>query len=294
MVANTSGEKAVGGSVLLALLKIAPRRFISRVAGGFAGLRFPRPLQVRLLRWFANRYAVDLSEAERPLEEYPSLNEFFTRALKPGARPVDERPGLFVSPVDAVVSQRGLAENGRLIQAKGIDYSVDELLAPSGMSGRFRDGAYAVLYLSPPDYHRIHTPCAGRVTSLQFSPGTLYPVNQAAVLGIEGLFRRNERLTSFIETEAHGLVAVVKVGATNVGKIRVVYSDFHTNRAFLRAPRAVEITPPYVVERGAELARFEMGSTVILLFEAGRAEFLPNIQPGTRVRVGEAMGRFVG
>ena len=281
------------GTALLSLLKILPRRWISRVAGAFAGVRWPGPLQRRLLDWFAMRYSVNVAEAERPLHEYRSLNEFFTRALIPGARPVDPRAGFFVSPVDAVVSQRGLAENGRLIQAKGIDYSVEELLAPSELSGRFRDGAYTVLYLSPPDYHRIHTPCAGKVVSFQFSPGTLYPVNRAAVLGIHGLFHRNERLTSFIETESHGVVAVVKVGATNVGKIRVVYSDFHTNRAFLRKPRAEETQPPFPVERGAELGRFEMGSTVILLFEAGRAEFLPHVAPGVRVKMGEAMGQFV-
>lgn len=289
-----STETGRGGTALLSLLKILPRRVISRAAGALAGARLPGPLQRSLLRWFAARYAVNLQEADRPLEEYRSLNDFFTRALKAGARPIDPRPGIFVSPVDGVVSQRGLAENGRLIQAKGMDYSVDELLHPSGLSGRFRDGAYAVIYLSPPDYHRIHTPCAGKVASFQFSPGTLYPVNEAAVRGIRGLFRRNERLTSFVQTESHGLVAVVKVGATNVGKIRVVYSDFHTNRAFLRTPRAEEIEAPPALERGGELGRFEMGSTVILLFEAGRAEFLDHVQAGVRLKVGEAMGRFVG
>ncbi len=286
-------DKPQNHSALLWVLRALPRRWISRVAGSVSRITFPGPIRRRLLAWFARRYQVNLAEAEKPLEEYRSLGDFFTRALKPGARPIDSRAGFLVSPVDAVLSQCGLAENGRLIQAKGLDYTLDELLWPSGLAGRFRDGAYAVLYLSPPDYHRIHTPCGGEVVSFQFSPGTLYPVNAAAVTGIPRLFARNERLTSFLRTPAHGLVAVVKVGATNVGRIRVVYSDFHTNRAFLRSPRSVELQPPVALGRGAELGRFEMGSTVILLFEAGRAEFLPEFVPGVRVRVGQAIGRFV-
>lgn len=282
------------GTFLLSLLKILPRRWISRVVGVIASIRWPRPMNRAILGWFARRYNVNLTEAERPIESYVSLNDFFTRALKPGVRPIATEAGHFVSPVDGVVSQFGLATNGRMIQAKGIDYSVDELFAGLPDAGRFREGAYAVIYLSPPDYHRIHSPCEGEVVHWLYSPGTLYPVNQAAVLGIPGLFACNERLTSLIQTRSHGMVAVVKVGATNVGKIRVVYDAFSTNRAFLSKARLQTLAVPFAVKAGAELGRFEMGSTVVLLFEAGRAGWLADLQMGQRVRMGQLLGRFVG
>jgi phosphatidylserine decarboxylase len=214
------------------------------------------------MAWFANRFGINLDEAEKPFESYDCLQALFTRRLKDGVRIVDDSPDILVSPVDARVGAFGRIESGRLIQAKGLDYSAEALLGDAVLASAFQDGSFATLYLSPKDYHRIHTPCAGRVIRTIYEPGTLWPVNEQAVANVPQLFAVNERVTSILETE-HGLVACCMVGATNVGSIRLAYRDLVTNRGGARDDTR-EPQPPSL-DRGAHLATFELGSTVVLL-----------------------------
>jgi phosphatidylserine decarboxylase len=195
-----------------------------------------------------------------------------------------------VSPVDGVVSETGLAVGGKLVQAKGIDYTAAALLADPDLARRLEGGAYATLYLSPKDYHRIHSPLGGRITGWRYVPGQLWPVNPASVRTVPGLFSVNERLVTVLETPV-GACAVVAVGATVVGRVRAFYDPSvpHTNLAGAAAQRR-DYETPIPVGKGQELGAFEMGSTVILLFEPGRVRLDPRLVPGARVRVGEPVG----
>lgn len=211
-----------------------------------------------------------MSEAEKPFEAYPSLQALFTRRLKQGARVVDRTPDVLVSPVDACAGAFGRVEDGRLIQAKGLDYTVSALLGDAELSKRFAGGCFATLYLSPKDYHRIHSPCSGHIIRTLHEPGTLWPVNEAAVRNVPQLFAVNERVTTIIETP-DGLVACCMVGATNVGSIRLAYRDLVTNSGGV-AVNVVE-NPRVSIDRGEHLATFELGSTVVLLIEDSSFSF---------------------
>ncbi|MBI3395005.1 MAG: phosphatidylserine decarboxylase [Spirochaetia bacterium] len=256
-----------------------------------SSVRLPRFIRVPVLLAFAKFYKIDLDEAEMKLAEYPSLNRFFTRALKAGVRVIDEGRTTIVSPVDARVSQFGPVHGGRMIQAKGIDYTVADLLENSEHVSRFDRGHYMVMYLSPQDYHRIHSPFTGEVIGYSYSPGALFAVNNIAVNGLAGLFPKNERLTTYLRTP-HGLIGVVKVGATNVGKIVVTYDTVKTNRWIRRADHHTYANP-IPMEKGAELGRFEMGSTVILLFENNTVKIDSSIVEQTKVRFGQAVASFI-
>lgn len=242
-----------------------------------------------LMAAFARWYGVDLSECA-PLSTFATFAEFFARPLRPGLRPVAPGDDVIVSPVDGMVSQAGIAQGGALIQAKGIDYSAASLLADADLARRFAGGAYATLYLSPKDYHRIHFPLPGRVLGWRYAPGRLWPVNAASVAQVTDLFAINERLVTLLDSPL-GLVAVVAVGATIVGRVRASYHEAVplTNQAGARR-QARDLDDPVQVEKGQELGAFELGSTVILLFEEGRAKLSPALVPGTRVRVGQPLG----
>lgn len=222
--------------------------------------RRPRLLARGLRNWFAESYGIEIAEADRDLDDYANLYELFTRRLKSGARAIG--PGI-VSPVDAAVGAAGRASDGRLIQAKGIDYGLEALLGSAEEARAFGNGHYVTLYLSPRDYHRIHMPVDGRIVRTLYEPGTLWPVNPPAVRTIPELFAVNERVSAIVETN-QGRAAVAMVGATNVGSIRLSYTDVVTNRAG-RVRRHIEHDPPVELSRGDELGLFAMGSTVILL-----------------------------
>jgi phosphatidylserine decarboxylase len=241
------------------------------------------------MRAFARRYGIDLSECPE-LEVYRTFGEFFARPLRPGLRPIASGERVVVSPVDAMVSETGLAEGGRLVQAKGEEYSAAALLADDALARALEGGAYATLYLSPKDYHRIHFPLGGRILGWRYVPGMLWPVNAASVRTVPGLFTANERLVTVLETPL-GQCAVVAVGATVVGRVRAFYDPTvpHTNRRGA-APSRRDYETPIPVEKGQELGAFEMGSTVILLFEPGRVRLEARLAPGARVRVGEPIG----
>jgi len=270
-------------------MRLVPKSALSRLAGRATRWRLPGRMSRGLMRAFARRYGVDLGECD-PLGSYRTFSEFFARPLKPGLRPVATGDRVIVSPVDGVVSEAGTASEGVLLQAKGISYRAAALVGDAVLGGRFAGGSYATFYLSPKDYHRIHFPLPGRVTGWRYVPGKLWPVNAASVATVPGLFTVNERLVTLLDSPA-GLVAIVAVGATIVGRVRASYDRTVpvTNRRGA-APQGRDYPEPLPVEKGQELGVFEMGSTVILLFEEGRAELFPSLRPGMPVRAGQAIG----
>jgi phosphatidylserine decarboxylase len=211
--------------------------------------------------------------------------------LLPGRRPIATGDQVVVSPVDARVSEAGVATAGRMVQAKGIEYTVGALLADEALGRAFEGGAWTTLYLSPQDYHRIHFPVGGRITGWRYVPGRLWPVNPASVGNVPGLFTVNERLVVLLDSPV-GPVAVVSVGATVVGRVRAAFDPSVpvTDQAGARGVQAGRYDPPRPVEKGAELGAFEMGSTVILVFAPGRVKLDARLVPGARVRVGEPIG----
>lgn len=268
----------------LLALNLLPQHAVSRAAGAFAASAASKAI----IPLFIRHFAIDASQAEKPVAEYGSLNEFFTRRLKAGARPIAGDAKVIVSPVDGRVSAAGKIERSRLWQVKGMSYTLSDLLnGDRDMVERFADGEFATIYLSPQDYHRIHMPLGGKLTAASYVPGSLFPVNPFAVHNVTNLFARNERLITYAETQA-GLVAVIKVGATMVGSVKVVYGDFTTN-AWRRRPYTRPLSPSPRLAKGDELGRFEFGSTVIVLFEKDRAR-LRKFKADEVVRLGQAIG----
>ncbi len=281
--------RGVLDAAFVAGLRVVPKNALSRLVGGLTRARAPRPLRLAAMRAFAARYGIDLSECG-DLDAFETFSEFFARPLRPGLRPIAPGPEVVVSPVDGRVSQAGRAGEGRLVQAKGIEYRLDAFLGDGALAARFQGGPFLTLYLSPRDYHRIHFPLGGRVTGYRYLPGALWPVNAAAVRGVPGLFTANERLATLLETPL-GACAVVAVGAAIVGRIRAYYDPSLPVSNLPRArPAARDYAVSIPVEKGQELGAFEMGSTVILLLEGGRAALRPDLAEGARVRVGEAIG----
>ena len=263
-------------------LSLVPRNLVSRVMGMFGRSHLPRFLLDPILRWYVGHYGVNLSECVGGLGDYNSLVDFFTRPLLPEARPICPDPDAIVSPVDGKVYAIGAIVDGRLPQAPDLDYAVADLL---GGDDRYESGQFAVIYLSPKDYHRVHTPREGSVVGWRYRPGELWPVFPAATRKVRDLFAKNERMVARLDTDA-GEIAVVMVGAFGVGRMRTTFCDLISNAGEPRVDGAVE--PPMAIERAGELGRFEMGSTVVLVFPAGRA--LWSVEPGATVRLGERIG----
>ncbi len=244
-----------------------------------------------LTYWFIRRFGVDMREALEPdPDAYPDFNSFFTRALKPGARPMPDAPDAVCCPADGAVSALGTVDDGRIVQAKGHSYSLVDLLggAPD-RAAPFRGGSFATIYLSPRDYHRVHMPVTGSLREMIHVPGRLFSVGRHTVRTVPGLFARNERVISVFDT-ACGPIAIVLVGAINVASIETVWAGEVTPpRA--RAVHGRSYDPNAVrLERGEELGRFNMGSTVILLFPPDAIRWAPALEADTPVRVNQALG----
>ena len=271
-------------------LRLVPKNALSRLIGRVTDARLPGFLLRPAIRAFARRYRIDLA-ASPPVETYPTFGRFFARPLLPGLRPIAPGDQVVASPVDARVSEAGVATCGRMIQAKGIDYSVAGLLADEALGRAFEGGAWTTLYLSPQDYHRIHFPLGGKVTGWRYVPGELWPVNAASVANVPGLFTVNERLVVLLDSPL-GRVAVVSVGATVVGRVRAAFDPAVpvTDQAGAAGVQAHDYAAPLAVQKGDELGAFEMGSTVILVFEPGRVRLDERLVAGARVRVGERIG----
>jgi len=268
---------------------LLPKGALTRLAGRVAGAE-RGAATTRLIRWFVGRYGVDMSEAAEPdIAAYRSFNDFFTRALKPGARPLAQAD--LVCPVDGAISQYGRIRGAQIYQAKGHDYSTRALVGGDAeLASRFDDGHFATLYLSPKDYHRIHMPCAGRLTRMLHVPGELFSVNPSTARGVPGLFARNERVVCVFEGEA-GPFVMVLVGATIVGSMATVW------HGVVNPPRPDQVREWRYEDRtielaqGAEMGRFLLGSTVVLLFQTGGLQFNPGWMPGGSVRLGQMMAR---
>jgi phosphatidylserine decarboxylase len=270
-------------------LRLLPKNALSRVAGWFTRRALPGVLLRPAMRRFAARYGVDLSECD-DLRSFATFGQFFARPLKSGRRPIAPGDDVVVSPADGCVSEMGLATNGRLIQAKGHDFTLGDLLGDPALAGRFAEGTWITIYLSPRDYHRIHYPVPGKVVGYRYVPGRLWPVNPISVRNVPRLFCVNERLVTLLDGPL-GPCAVVAVGATIVGRVRAYY-DPNVPLTNLRGghPISHDYAEPIGIEKGAQMGAFEMGSTVILLFERGRVGLLPDVQSGACVRVGAPIG----
>ena len=288
-----------GGRLLLGALARLPQAALSRAFGRVADVPLPRPLRAPVLGAFARAVGADPGEAELPLDAYGSLNRFFTRKLKPGARAWPGDPGAAACPVDGAAGQMGTIRQGRLIQAKGRDYSLAEMLDDGDEWRRFDGGSFLTVYLSPKDYHRIHSPCAGVIARARHVPGALLPVNVPAVAHVADLFARNERLLCYIDGPL-GRVALVAVGAYNVGRISAAFdpawnappgmSEWVTNRAGAE-PATKTYDPPVRVAQGDEVMTFHLGSTIVLVFEPGCVTLDVSLKPGDKVRLGQVLGR---
>jgi phosphatidylserine decarboxylase len=261
---------------------------LSRLTGRVSDLRLPRAVLAPAIRAYARAFAVDLSEAALPPEAYSSFNAFFTRRLREEARPIADGAGVVVSPSDSQLNAIGsVPADGRLEQVKGSSYSIEALLGSAEDAAPFLRGVHATLYLSPAMYHRVHSPVDGRVVAWRYVPGRLFPVNAAGVRSIPGLLTRNERVALFLDTEAYGPAAVVLVGAANVGRVSLVFTDLSTNRG--RAAGLVVPPRPVALRRGDEVGVFNLGSTVVvLLADAG---LVPAAAAGDLVQMGQPLWR---
>ncbi|EKO16123.1 phosphatidylserine decarboxylase [Leptospira kirschneri str. H1] len=275
----------------LLILSVVPKNLLSRLFGLLASSRPPRFILIPILKAFARAYKINVDEAELEIQEYNSLNEFFTRALKAEARIINSSDDEMVSPVDAKITGYGDINQRIIIQAKGVDYNLKELLGGSKYLEDFTNGKYITFYLSPQDYHRIHSPAYGKILGYYYEPGKLFPVNELAVFGIRGLFPKNERLITYLQTE-YGKIAVIKVGASNVGRIRVTYDNKIVTNTLIRTARTVEYKEVSImIGKGAELGRFEMGSTVILLMEKDTFQF-GSLTVNEKITYGTTIGKF--
>ena len=277
-------------SATFALVRCLPRKAVSRALGLLSELPVPSLLLKPVLAAYAKGFGVDLSEAQRPLGAYASFNDFFTRELRAGLRPIDADPSAVVSPVDGRVYASGTVEHGTILQVKGVPYAVADLLGSAVDAAPFEGGSFVTAYLSPKDYHRIHWPLDGYASHLRHLPGDLWPVNDGALAGVPRLFARNERVALLGRTRAGHPFALVPVGALNVGSIRLAFHPLRTNRGGTAVPRTIRFAPPIVAARGAEAARFAFGSAVVLLLSSAAGR-LGEPLPGTVVRLGTAIGR---
>ncbi|KAA8784839.1 phosphatidylserine decarboxylase [Paenibacillus sp. 4624] len=256
-------------TLLRLMTELSSRKWISRTVGAFSKSRGSKAF----IPYFVRTYNIPVQEAEKDWKEYRSLNDFFTRKLKPGMRPLDLSEHALISPVDAKITAAGPISAGTILNVKGQDYTLAELLNHSPHLEKYKHGYVFVLYLSPRDYHRIHAPVSGRKMESEHIKGKVYPVNDFGLTHMKSVLSRNERLITYIQHD-YGEVAVVKVGAMNVSSIQ--YADIDTQ----------------AWAQGDDLAYFEFGSTVVLLMQSDTFEPLPDLKPGDSVKMGALLGRL--
>jgi phosphatidylserine decarboxylase len=267
---------------------LIPKQALTLLAGKLAGAEAGR-LTTSIIRWFVGRYGVNMAEAANPdIVSYASFNEFFTRSLRDGARPLAAAD--FICPVDGAISQFGAIERDQIFQAKGHSYSTAALVGGDReLAARFENGSFATLYLSPRDYHRIHMPCDGRLTRMIHVPGALFSVNPTTARGVPGLFARNERVVCVFDSP-YGPFVLTLVGATIVGSMATVWHGVVNPqrpghlREWNYADRQIDF------RQGDEMGRFLLGSTVVMLFPKGIIRFNPGWAPAQAIRLGEMMG----
>lgn len=270
-------------------LDLLARPEVSQAMGRLVRTRAPKPMLRAAIRTFARIYGADLSEAAEPLDTFATFQDFFTRKLRAGARPIAAEPGVVPSPADGILSAFGPLDSGTLIQAKGVEYTLDALLGGSADADAYRNGCYAVVYLAPNNYHRVHTPWQGTVTRWRYLPGALYPVNKMGLRHVHGLFARNERIVGHCETE-FGPAAMVMVGATCVGHMRVAFTELACNEGHPGSGLR-DCAPLLATNRGDEFGVFEMGSTVVVVMQ--RRDLVPCHPIPSPIKMGENLLRVV-
>lgn len=264
--------------------KVVPQHRLSRVVGKIAASENPI-IKTAVIAAFKTKYGIDMSIAEQTNAlKFKSFNDFFTRGLRTGVRAVDADSTAIVSPADGAISQLGKIENGDVFQAKGQKFTVENLIADPQLAEPFKNGEFATVYLSPRDYHRVHMPFAGTLTETLYVPGELFSVNQATAENIPGLFARNERMVCLFDTEL-GRMAVVLVGAMIVAGIETVATGK------VKPSGRIELNQHNLfLEKGAELGRFYLGSTAVILFEENKMQWDEKFKANSTVLMGEALG----
>ena len=271
---------------------LLPHHLLSRLIGCAAECKAAW-FKNRLIGWFAKQYQVNMSEAQvEDLSAFAHFNDFFTRALKEGARPLDGTPNAVLCPADGAVSQLGKIEQGRVFQAKGHSYSVIELLGgDSQRAAAFMGGDFATIYLSPKDYHRVHMPLTGTLREMVYVPGRLFSVNQTTAENVPELFARNERVVCLFDTE-RGPMAVVLVGAMIVASIETVWAGLVTppKRSLKTFNYDEAARAPITLDKGAEMGRFKLGSTAIVLFGPDQVQWADTLTANSPVQMGQRLG----
>ena len=280
-------EKAMKDRLFDLLMPILPKNDLSHWVGRLVHRPLPEPVGRKSVELFAKYYGINLSEAEHPIDHYKTIGELFTRRLKPGARPIGEG---VVHPADAAINEAGTIDNLTLVQAKGLDYTVPELIRGQHFSPDFEGGSFLTYYLCPTDYHRVHAPVDGEIIWSCHVPGELWPVNDWSVRNVPRLFAINERVVVIIQTPK-GKAALVMVAATNVGNMSMSF-DASINTKFRGPERhAKEHTyqPPLRIRRGDEIGVFHMGSTVVMLYEKDVLTIEPRVFKGRHVKMGQSL-----
>ena len=279
--------------LFVTLQYLIPQHGLSRLVGMLARSEVPW-IKTTFINIFMKRFGIDLSEAQiEDPDQFETFNAFFTRALKPDARPLEAAaPADIACPADGAVSQLGAIRANQVFQAKGHDYSLYDLLGgDSALASEFTNGQFATIYLSPRDYHRVHMPVTGTLRETRYVPGDLFSVNEATANGVPNLFARNERLVCIFDTE-RGPVVVILVGAMIVAGIETVFSGQVTPLPKQVVTTDYQRTAPITLEKGDELGRFLLGSTVVLLFPEGKANFEADLKAGSLVRVKGKLGQY--
>jgi phosphatidylserine decarboxylase len=284
------------GALAIGALRRLPVHALSRAAGAAASWHLPSLVRPHVCRAFARAVGADLEEVRDSLDSFGSLQDFFTRALREGARPIDPDPSALVAPCDGAWGEAGPIASGQLLQVKGRPYALADLLGDDATANSFEGGCFATFYLAPRDYHRFHAPCNGRVSRAVHLPGSLWPVNSIGLEGVPGLFAENERIVAFLRLgrdpapDAPDALAIAAVGATMVGKVHVDFDTLTTNQGATK-PRWRHYEHQPFLEKGHEWGRFEFGSTLVLAAAPGTVE-LDAQPPGTPLRLGTRIGRI--
>lgn len=290
-VKNTTGEK-----IKIALQYIMPKHAISRLVGKLAAAKMGW-LTTKLINIFINAYKINMGEAKlKKASDFETFNDFFTRELEQGARTIDPDNNALCYPVDGAISQQGDIVEGKLIQAKGFNYSLTSLLGgDSRTAAPFQKGKFSCIYLAPKDYHRIHMPMAATLREMIYVPGELFSVNPLTANNVPDLFARNERVVTIFDTE-HGALAMVLVGATIVASIETTWAGTITPPAgsdIFRWQYPAKGADTITFEKGDEMGRFKLGSTVVSTFAPNMVEFAPDAGPKTVTRLGELYAKLI-
>ncbi|MBU4246490.1 MAG: archaetidylserine decarboxylase [Nanoarchaeota archaeon] len=273
--------------IIVFAFKVFPKEFISRALGKLAKKKLPKIILIPWISSYCVLFGVNMSESKKDAYDFQTFDEFFTRELKSGIRKIDVSKNSVISPVDGKMMEFGAIEKNMLIQAKGKIYMLESLLEDGALASKFENGSFLTIYLAPKNYHRIHAPISGKIAGYQYIPGSLFCVNKISSETIENLFSKNERLITYLECRKN-TIAIVKVGACVVGKICATYENAAFDTSCNMALKKT-YSKKIPIEKGEEIGRFEIGSTVVLLFESGVITF-GDLVRGAEIKMGQKIG----